>query len=163
MSLPPLFTACSLLNLKLNRIFADNTRRLACGRVLTPLPGSCRPDFYIVIIVIGIRMITMERVLSGLLSLVWLCAAVVGFAILQRHDVTPGRPATIALGAEWPADSSISRPANRATLIVLAHPHCPCTRATITELACLMARCRDRMDAYMLFCRPLNSPAGWEK
>jgi hypothetical protein len=36
-------------------------------------------------------------------------------------------------------------------LVLFAHPGCACTRATISELARLMARFHDRLDAQVLF------------
>jgi hypothetical protein len=34
------------------------------------------------------------------------------------------------------------------------HPECPCSRATVAELARLMARVGDRIDVHVLFVRP---------
>ena len=43
---------------------------------------------------------------------------------------------------------------DRATLLLFAHPHCACTRASLSELAGLMARYGDRLDAWVLFAAP---------
>jgi hypothetical protein len=47
--------------------------------------------------------------------------------------------------------------------LIFAHPRCPCTRATIGELAVIMARCRDRVDARVLFYKPKGSAPDWEQ
>ncbi|HYE66176.1 MAG TPA: hypothetical protein VD966_11365, partial [Pyrinomonadaceae bacterium] len=65
--------------------------------------------------------------------------------------------------ARWPADSRIQRAPGRAILVMLAHPHCPCTRASIGELASLMAHCEGRLTAYVLFLKPTGSSVDWER
>lgn len=60
-------------------------------------------------------------------------------------------------------DSRIERAPDRATLIMLAHPHCPCTRASIGELALLMAHAQGRVNAYVLFLKPQGFTDDWEK
>jgi hypothetical protein len=57
---------------------------------------------------------------------------------LWNYESTPGVAA--ATPGRWPADSRIKPDADRATLVMLAHPHCPCTRASIGELARLMTQ-----------------------
>lgn len=49
------------------------------------------------------------------------------------------------------------------TLIMLAHPKCPCTRASVEELSKLMAYGRGRLRAYLLFAKPNGYPDDWSK
>ena len=102
----------------------------------------------------------MSRTLTFGLFLVWLFVVAAGAGMLWRHAQTPGRPALAP--ARGPPSSRLPRPVGKATLVLFAHPHCPCTRATLSELARLMARCRPRLRAYVLFYRPCHVPAGWE-
>ncbi len=44
---------------------------------------------------------------------------------------------------------------------MLAHPHCPCTRASVGELARLMTRCEGLLTARVLFFEPPDAPEGW--
>ena len=44
---------------------------------------------------------------------------------------------------------------------MLAHPQCPCTRASLGELEQIMAHLDGRIAATVLFYRPENAPAGW--
>src|SRR3712207_4573180 len=44
---------------------------------------------------------------------------------------------------------------------MLAHPHCPCTRASINELARLMTQARGRVTAYVLFVKPEGFSDSW--
>jgi len=46
---------------------------------------------------------------------------------------------------------------------MLAHPKCPCTRASLAELAALMSDTRAEMTAWVLFVRPHDVPRGWEE
>jgi hypothetical protein len=79
---------------------------------------------------------------------------------MLNYENTPGTPATPS--AEWPSDSHVPRTKGVPAIVVLAHPQCPCTRATIGELALVMARLRDRVTATVVFAEPKDSPHGWE-
>jgi hypothetical protein len=84
-----------------------------------------------------------------------------GTGFLWSYERTPG--AAAAALRQWPADSPVRRDADRATLVMLAHPHCPCTRASLGELARLMAQARGHVTAYVLFVKPSGFPDGWEQ
>ncbi len=47
-------------------------------------------------------------------------------------------------------------------LVVFAHPHCPCTAATLRELALIVSRCGGRLDVSVVFSAPPGAPEGWE-
>ena len=67
---------------------------------------------------------------------------------------------------QWPAQSSIVREPGSPTLVMLAHPRCPCTRASVAELAVLMARIGRTGPpprAHVLFVNPRSVDAGWDK
>ncbi|HKY04000.1 MAG TPA: RedB protein [Blastocatellia bacterium] len=106
------------------------------------------------------------QVNKGQAILIAVCAAwalmiATGLGLLWAYENEPG-PAAHA-PARWPADSNIDRATDRATLVLTAHPHCPCTRASIGELAKLMTQARGRVTAYVLFLKPEGYPDGWEK
>jgi hypothetical protein len=90
----------------------------------------------------------------------WLAAIAGGFAILWVYKSTPGAERG-APPVRWPAASAVARSAQRATLLLFAHPRCVCTRASMAELARLMARFHDRVDATVLFWTPREAPADW--
>ncbi|HYH83994.1 MAG TPA: hypothetical protein VEX60_00840 [Pyrinomonadaceae bacterium] len=85
----------------------------------------------------------------------------VGTAFLWNYESRPGLAA--AASDSWPTDSRIQRAADRATLVMLAHPRCPCTRASIGELSRLMTQARGRLTAYVIFVKPPNFSDGWEQ
>ena len=97
--------------------------------------------------------------LAGTIS--WLLAICFGLWILWGYENTPGKAAEPP--KQWPADSKIQPARDHATLVVLAHPHCPCTRATIGELASIMAHTQGRLTAYVLFLKPAGFSEEWEK
>lgn len=94
-------------------------------------------------------------------SISWLWVIGFGLWILWGYENTPGTAAQPP--HQWPADSNISAARDHATLVVLAHPHCPCTRATIGELASIMAHSQGRLTAYVLFLKPAGFSEEWEK
>jgi hypothetical protein len=92
---------------------------------------------------------------------VWVLTIGVGLGLLWAYENAPGP--VVAPPSQWPADSRIQLSADRPTLLMLAHPHCPCTRASIGELARLMTQAQDRVTTYVLFLKPAGSSDDWEK
>lgn len=91
----------------------------------------------------------------------WLLVVGIGLSILLGYENTPGKAAQPL--ASWPTDSQIQRAPGLATLVMLVHPHCPCSRASIGELALLMAHNQGRLAAYVLFLKPDGFAEDWEK
>ena len=101
-----------------------------------------------------------KTILAAVFGLLWLAAVGCGLGMLVNYETTPG-PVVVA-PMKWPADSGITPAADRATLVMLAHPHCPCTRASIGELAQIMADAEGKLTAYVLFLKPADSGADWD-
>jgi hypothetical protein len=95
------------------------------------------------------------------LGVCWLGAAAFGLIGLMRYDNRSG-PAADA-PASWPTESAISLATDRPTLVMLAHPRCDCTRASLGELAELLARSPERPRAFVVFIKPRVVPSGWEQ
>src|SRR5947209_5955612 len=93
--------------------------------------------------------------------MLWLLIVGIGLSVLWNYESTPGASANPP--ALWPVESKIQRAPAHDTLVILVHPHCPCTRATIGELAELMAHCQGRLTAYVLFLKPEGFVDDWEK
>jgi hypothetical protein len=94
-------------------------------------------------------------------TIFWLAAVSTGLWILWGYENTPGVSAKPPVS--WPTDSRIQRAQDRATLVMLVHPRCPCTRATMGELGALMAHAQGRLTAYVLFLKPAGFSEDWEK
>ena len=101
-----------------------------------------------------------QRMLWAVL-VVWLASVGTGLAWLMAYDNTPGTPANAP--ARWPAGSTLARDVAGPTLVMLAHPRCDCTRASIGELAELLARAPRRPRTFVVFIRPGGVAAAWEK
>ncbi|MGH8048848.1 MAG: RedB protein [Chthoniobacterales bacterium] len=102
----------------------------------------------------------MKKLQPLFLALLWLAAVGCGTGILLVYDYTPGE-AEGGIPKSWAASSRIPHSANLPTLIMFAHPQCPCTRASIGELAVLMAQCQGKVNAYVAFFQPKGSGADW--
>ena len=66
----------------------------------------------------------------------WLLAS--GIVVLEVHASRPGDAGTPS--PRWPEGSPIPRVGSRPTLLIFLHPCCPCSRASVAELAHIMSR-----------------------
>jgi hypothetical protein len=89
----------------------------------------------------------------------WAAAVASGFAVLGRYKSAAADQERPAAG--WPAQSSVPLSAVRPTLLLFAHPRCPCTHASVSELARLLARLPDRVSTHVLMVQPAGVPDGW--
>lgn len=103
-----------------------------------------------------------SRLKIAALSTVWLLLAVAGLWFVSEYENTPGIAASPL--AQFPAESQLRRIPGRPTLVMLVHPHCPCTRASMGELELLMAQTQGRrVTTYILFLKPSGFNDDWEK
>ena len=72
--------------------------------------------------------------------------------MLLEYETRPGNAAQAP--SQWPVASGIVRPTGKFTLVMLAHPDCPCSRASLTELEQLMTRLKDKLGAFVVFRKP---------
>jgi hypothetical protein len=100
-----------------------------------------------------------RRTLIGIVLGLWCAGLVAGVTALWNYSATPGSAGSVPQW--WPANGLVQPKPGRATLVMLAHPRCPCTGASLAELANLMAR--GDADASVLFLRPEGAEPGWEK
>lgn len=91
---------------------------------------------------------------------VWIAALTAGFGAAATYVATPAPPATSA--ATWPVDADVPPP-GRPTLLLFAHPRCPCTRATFVELGELLARAPRDVDVHVRFFAPADGARDWEE
>jgi hypothetical protein len=100
----------------------------------------------------------MRWLLAGAL-LLWAVGVGIGLKQLWAYENTPGAAAVAP--ADWPRASRLPRPGDRAALVVLLHPQCSCSHATVAELARLRARVGDALDIYVLMYSPAGSSLDW--
>jgi hypothetical protein len=90
---------------------------------------------------------------------VWLAAAATGLSLLWKYDNAPGAGAKAPL--RWPVASVLAHTAGQPTLILLAHPQCTCTPASLAELAEVLARAHTRPRTYVVFLKPEGFSTDW--
>ena len=91
----------------------------------------------------------------------WLLIVAIGSSLVVRYANTAGAVGTPP--AEWPGESSITRTPGKPILLVMIHPQCPCSRASINELARLMVSVQGRVSAKVVFIRPQGQAEDWVK
>jgi hypothetical protein len=101
-----------------------------------------------------------KAILTVLLGLAWAGTAVFGGHALLKYENSPGKVGRVS--SSWPPHSIVQLANDRPTLVMAAHPQCPCTRASVAELAQLMAHVQGKVRAYVLFYSPRESGADWQ-
>jgi hypothetical protein len=96
---------------------------------------------------------------TSFFAITWIATVAFGLRALFDYENTPGRVG--AIGRTWP-DTQIERATDRPTLVMLAHPRCPCTTASLGELAQIMAQLQGKVAAYVLFVKPKEAGRDWD-
>jgi hypothetical protein len=96
-----------------------------------------------------------------LATLLWASTVLYGGNVLWTYKTTPNAGAHAPV--MWPSNAPVRFDPQRGNLVLLAHPQCPCTRASLTELERLLTRARGRLHAVVLFVKPHDAPPGWEE
>ena len=94
-------------------------------------------------------------------SALWFAVVCFGSFALLGYQNRPGEANTALKG--WPEQSALRLNAHLPTLVLFAHPHCPCTRATLGELELLVARCSKKLAATVIFTKPTDVDDNWVK
>lgn len=102
-----------------------------------------------------------KNFLYGSLATVWLIAVASGLWALMSYANRPGEQGQPL--ATWPETSGVARSDIKPTLILFAHPQCPCTEATLAELSWLMSRCADNLECHVLFLQPSQEDETWSR
>lgn len=95
-----------------------------------------------------------------ILGLVWIVAVAAGLRTLMSYENAPGPVGVVH--RIWPKASKIPRPSERAMLVMVAHPRCPCTDASMEELSKIMAHVQGKVSAYVVFSKPKGASLAWE-
>lgn len=90
---------------------------------------------------------------------VWLASVLAGMYLMWRYESTPG--SAEATQAYWPTASAIVPATDRPTLLMFLHPHCPCSRASLTELTAILSQRDHSVDARILFNQPPGVGDDW--
>jgi hypothetical protein len=101
-----------------------------------------------------------RRALAAAIGASWLAVVVASLAGLAAYDNRPGVPARAP--AAWPAESRVPREPGHPTLVMLVHPRCTCSRASLAELAELLARAPHPPTATVVLVVPTGSEGDWQ-
>jgi hypothetical protein len=105
------------------------------------------------------RRISTKTIAVSAAVVAWLGTVGVGMAWLSAYAGKPGTPANPP--ENWPAASSIARRSDTPTVLVFAHPNCPCTRATLGELDWVLAHVASPADVHVLLLEPTDADRSW--
>jgi hypothetical protein len=102
----------------------------------------------------------ISKIRAALLWLgVWLALVGAGMAMMMRYDFTAGT--TGEAPQVWPADSTLAHVEGRPTLILFAHPKCPCTRASLAALGDVLAHHSGRVTVHVVFLQAKDKAEDW--
>ena len=90
--------------------------------------------------------------MAVLIGIAWTVSIGLATRPLFIYENTAGMPG--APGSHWPSTNLIQRSCGKFTLVMFAHPDCPCTRASIAELGMLMTKLPGKLDAVVEFRKP---------
>lgn len=96
-----------------------------------------------------------------LLIALWAAAVSAGAVELWRYQLTPGR-APASAPQVWPDDGGIPAHAGQPLLLMVAHPFCACTRASLNELRRLIARFKGLETPPLLYLS-VTTPKGMDE
>jgi hypothetical protein len=99
-------------------------------------------------------------VIAALLAagLIWVATIGAAFQAIRRFETTPGAAAVAP--SSWPASTRVQR-ASDWTLVMLIHPHCSCSRASVQELQAVIEHA-PAIRTTILVYRPSDFARGWE-
>jgi hypothetical protein len=106
-----------------------------------------------------LQLRTKRILAASLFAITWIASVAFGLRALFHYENAPGRVGT--LSQAWPG-AQIARATDRPTLVMVVHPHCPCTTASVGELARVMARLQGRVAAYVVVVKPREAGRDWE-
>jgi len=93
------------------------------------------------------------------LLIVWGLVIGSGMLLFETYSFQPGPAGSPPTW--WPEDSLIPRDADRSTLLIFLHPRCPCSQASVEELAYILSQTRRRVTAHALLLSPTHPWREW--
>ncbi len=90
---------------------------------------------------------------------VWAALIGIGFVWLTDYSSRPGKPANVS--AKLPTGIFAESSKNLPKLVLFIHPKCPCSRATLGELARIAANEQDKIEIKIFFYKPEKESPEW--
>jgi hypothetical protein len=101
------------------------------------------------------------KILNVFLLVFWGLVVGYGMKVMFSYDAAPGKR---ALPAAWPRGITALAPGlhiandGKDTLVMLVHPRCPCSRASVGNLETIMAHSKGRLDSFVIVYEPSAHP-----
>lgn len=102
-----------------------------------------------------------QRIILGLGVSIWVTAIAIGFITLWDYSNRPGPEGKAPV--LWPASSKLKFDNSKDKLVMFAHPQCPCSNASLEELAKLKAMTLDKLSIDVVFYHPPTFSIDWVK
>jgi hypothetical protein len=97
------------------------------------------------------RSIFGRTILLGV-GLLWAGGIFFGARAMLNYETAEASPGTPS--PTWPTKTTIQRTRGKFTLAMFAHPDCPCTRASLTELEEIGTKLRGSLNSIVVFSKP---------
>lgn len=94
-------------------------------------------------------------------AFVWVMIVVGGMGSLAHYAAKSGSQSDAP--EQWPSQSCIPLAVDTATLVMFVHPRCPCSKASLGELAKLMSRHPGHLGAHIVFLNPEVTQEDWSR
>lgn len=107
------------------------------------------------------RSVAFRRAPFVIVLSLWLVAVAMGSLFGIRYETTSSRTAVAPV--MWPEKCPLSLSLDRPTLIMFVHPKCPCSRASLHELAVLISHCQGRVATHVIFLLPKGFSEDWAR
>ncbi|HUR82022.1 MAG TPA: RedB protein [Thermoanaerobaculia bacterium] len=104
------------------------------------------------------RLLILSMIAAAAL---WVTTIAAAYEAIRRFETTPGLPASAPRA--WPAATSVARTPGTWSLVMLVHPHCSCSRASVQELAEVVEKAPRDVQTTILVYRPHEMAAAWER
>ena len=95
-------------------------------------------------------------------GLLWIVTLGAGLSLMWRYENAPGLDLHTA-PKTWPLSSRIVPSKGRPLLVMMLHPQCPCSMASLGELALIMARAQGTLDAHVVFYKAPGTAPDWHE
>lgn len=97
----------------------------------------------------------------GIFIAIWAASIGIGFVFLTDYSMRPGKPANVS--RHIPSGIFTESTEELPKLVLFIHPRCPCSRATLNELARIVANEQNRAKIKIFFYKPDNESSEWVK
>jgi hypothetical protein len=104
------------------------------------------------------RVLTTVLILS---AAIWGATVAAAYEAIRRFETTPGEAANAPRA--WPVGTRAVRTPGQWSMVMLVHPHCSCSRASVKELAEIVEKAPRDVQTTVLLYRPRGVPSGWER